>query len=445
MKREQATVVCALLATIVTGCPSMRKVTLNTSPTSADVRISSDQGLRNFPIGKTTDEGLTYVFRFDTDPSKGPSMYNVDLQLEGYEGAAITIRKDDEQYDPESVTMKKSESLTEFYVKLRREVVREVERLEPQVTEEGYVIEPRVVRAWVEDIEREAMGASNIVKLGGSQSIAGMAISADGGTLVFSLVEKIKDEQGKERQVASLRSIQTKGGGVTQITSGQWLDTFPTISSDGFLYFCSNRLRKNSADIFRVSSEKIGAIAVIRQTPEGINYQPSVADTGVMAFTYKPIYQGRLSGSDQVWTLGGENQYPTQLREGSMPVVSPDGTQIAFTGPDRQLWKVPVDGQNPVQLTSTPIQKEGKKHSAWSPDGKYILYASDEGKDSKDEPNYDIWMMCEDGTGTRQLTTNGSVDDFPVVSPDQKYVYFVSNRGFKEGIWRIPFPISASD
>jgi Tol biopolymer transport system component len=125
-----------------------------------------------------------------------------------------------------------------------------------------------------------------------------------------------------------------------------------------------------------------------------------------------------------------------------MPAISPDGTQIAYIGPDKQLWKVPINGQNPVQLMSTPIQKEGKKHPAWSPDGKYILYASDVGKDSKDESNYDIWMIREDGTNTRQLTTNGSVDDFPVVSPDQKYIYFVSNRGFKEGIWRIPFPVS---
>jgi len=115
--------------------------------------------------------------------------------------------------------------------------------------------------------------------------------------------------------VASLRSIQTEGGGIAQVTSGQWLDTYPTLSSDGYLFFSSNRLRKDSPDIFRVSSKKIGAIAVIRQTSEGINWQPSVADTGVMAFTYKPMYRGRVSGSEQVWTMGGENQYPTQLRD----------------------------------------------------------------------------------------------------------------------------------
>ncbi len=317
---------------------------------------------------------------------------------------------------------------------------RKVQRLEPVISpKSGYTIEPRTVRAWVEDIEREAMGASNVVKLGENQSIGGMAISPDGDTLVFSVIETVKDEQNNDKQVASIRSIQTEGGGVTQVTSGQWLDTFPTFSSDNYVFFCSNRLRRYSPDIFRVSSRQIGAIAVIRQTPEGSNYQPSVSQRGVIAYTYKPIYPG---GSDQVWTLGGENQYPTQVREGSMPAISPDGREIAYIGPDKQLWKVPINGQNPVVLTSSPIQRDGRRHPAWSPDGKYILYASDEGKDSKDAPNYDIWMTREDGTSVRQLTTNGSVDDYPVVSPDQKHVYFVSNRGFKEGIWRIPFPQS---
>ncbi|MBN1507449.1 MAG: PD40 domain-containing protein [Sedimentisphaerales bacterium] len=315
---------------------------------------------------------------------------------------------------------------------------REVQRLEPVVSEKaGYTVEPRTVRAWIEDIEREAMGASNIVKLGNNQSIGGIAISPDGSTLVFSVIETVRDELGNAKQVASIRSIKTEGGGITQVTSGQWLDAFPTFSSDDYVYFCSNRLRQHSPDIFRISSKQMGAVAVIRQTPEGSNYQPSVSAGGVIAFTYRPGYPG---GSNQVWTLGGESQYPTQLREGSMPTISPDGEQIVYIGPDGQLWKVPIHGQNPVLLTSSAIQIRGKKHPAWSPDGECILFASDEGKDSKNQPNYDIWMMREDGTGMRQLTTNGSVDDYPVVSPDGRYVYFVSNRGFMEGIWRIPFP-----
>lgn len=429
---------CIFVAVVFSGCVEYRTVTFRTNPEKAKVSVVSDERTGSFSIGQTQ---VTHSFRFNTNSSKGPSEYKVTFKIDGREPQTVTLMRDNEQFDSNSVTMKKTEEQTEFDIRLEPEPVREVERLEPVISEEaGYTIEPRTVRAWVEDIEREGMPASSIVKLGDFMSILGMSISADGNTLAFSLAEKVKDEGGNEKTIANLRSVRTSGGGITQITSGQWVDASPALGSDGFLFFSSNRFRKGAMDIFRISSTQPGAIAVIRQTFEGINYDPSLGGGGIMAFTYKPTYQGRYSGNKQVWTLGGENQYPTQLREGEMSAVSPDGKQIAFIGPDKQLWKIPVTGQNPVQLTSSPIQRDGKKHPSWSPDGKYILYASDEGKDSKDEANYDIWMIREGGTDIRQLTTNGSVDDFPVVSPDQKYIYFVSNRGFKEGIWRIPFP-----
>jgi len=413
------------LAIMVGGCPYERTVTIITIPSGADVIATSNQGLKYFPEGQTP---LNYTFRFGQNPSEGPSSYNMDVELAGYESAEVAVAGTDFEQK-------------EIYIELKPEVVREVKRLEPVISEgSGYTIEPRTVRAWVEDIEREGMAASSIIRLGDFQSVLGMAISNDGQTLVFSLGEVVKDEKGKEKRTANLRSVSTKGGGITEITSGQWLDISPSFSADGFLHFSSDRLRKQRRDLFRIYSERTSGIAVIRQTSEGYNYQPSVSNTGVLAFTYKPSYRGNLSSSSQIWTLGGENQYPTQLREGAMPAMSPDGTQIAFIAPDRQLWRIPINGQNPVQLTNT-ISPKGKRHPAWSPDGQYILYASDEGKDSKDEPNYDIWMIGQDGTSPLQLTTNGSVDDFPVVSPDQKHIYFCSNRGFKEGIWRIPFPV----
>ena len=43
----------------------------------------------------------------------------------------------------------------------------------------------------------------------------------------------------------------------------------------------------------------LGGIAVIRQTSEGANYQPSGGTNGLIAFTYKPKYEGRLSGAEQ--------------------------------------------------------------------------------------------------------------------------------------------------
>lgn len=422
---------CILVLSILLflGCskPIVREVSLDSRPQGAEVKATADQeGPEDFLLGDTP---VTHKFTFAKEGKSGATMYNLEFSLEGYETATETLRRDDDKNSIE--------------VSLRKEQVREITRFEAVVSDEGYIIKPKLVRSWVEDIERDVRAASSIVRLGGHQSVLGMTLTDDGKTLVFSLAEEYEDQTRKEKTMATLRSVHSRGGGITQVTSGKWLDANPACTYGGkYLLYNSNRLRKNGSDLFRISSERVGGIAVVRQTSDGYNYEPCVSRNGVIAFTYKPIYKGKIVGTEQIWTLGGKNEYPTQLREGTMPAISPDGNQIAYVGPDKQLWKVPVTGQNPVQLTASSINIEGKKHPAWSPDGKYIIFASDEGKDGRDVPNYDIWIIKQDGTNLRQLTTNGSLDDFPVISKEQDYIYFVSNRGFKEGIWRIPFPPS---
>jgi len=418
------------LVFLVFGCTVNKTVMIKSDPRGAEVKVTADQkGPVDFSIGDTP---VRHNFTFGVNQSFGPSMYNLEVSKTGYEKKTVSLRKDD--------------TIDTIDVTLNREVVKEVTRFELVISEEGYTIEPRTVRAWVEDIERDVMAASSFIRLGSNQSVLGMTLSPDGRTLAFSLAEKVKNIEGHEKTVANLRSVPTAGGGVTQITSGQWVDANPVYSNNEYILFNSNRMRKNRADIFRISAKRTSGIAVLRQTSEGFNYQPTCCENNMTVFTYKPVYQGSLSGTEQIWSIGGQNDYPTQLREGCMPSLSPDGQTIAFIGRDHQLWTMPAKGQNPMQLTYTKIplndQEEllGKKNPTWSPDGQYILYACADGKDSRDFSNYDIWIINKNGGTPRQLTTNGSVDDFPVVFPDQRYIYFVSNRGFREGIWRIPFP-----
>lgn len=319
--------------------------------------------------------------------------------------------------------------------------VKKIKKYEIQITEgKGYSVETKLVRAWVQDIEREGLVASNVVRLGENQSITGLTCSTDGKQIYFSLAESGLDDTGNAKIVANIRAISNGGGGITQITSGMWLDSNPSCTNDGkYIVFNSNRFQVDKPDIFRITTEKTSGISRVHSA-EGASYEPSAHSADFFAFTYKPKYYGKLTDSEQIWTMGGANGYPTQLRDGSMPAISPDGTQIAFIGPDKQLWVMPITAQNPVQLTTEPINLEGKLNPYWSPDGKYIVFASDTGKDDKDEPNYDVFVISANGSGLQQLTTNGSEDILPVVSPDRKFIYFVSNRGFKEGIWRIAFP-----
>ena len=64
---------------------------------------------------------------------------------------------------------------------------------------------------------------------------------------------------------------------------------------------------------------------------------------------------------------------------------------------------------------------------AFGPDGK-VVYASDD---------RDIWSINPDGSGQRQLTRESAADFSPIVSPDNRYVYFTSNRTGSNQIWRM--------
>jgi Tol biopolymer transport system component len=150
----------------------------------------------------------------------------------------------------------------------------------------------------------------------------------------------------------------------------------------------------------------------------------------------------------QIWTISTSGSLPTQLREGKFPQVSPDNSKILFTREDKnnyvtrgqdkfhptQIWTMNVDGSGETQLTQNLLFNT--VNPQWSPDGKWIAFASDEGKDSKGINNYDIWIMRSDGSEKSQLTTNGSWDDSPCWSNDGKIIYFRSNRGGCWNIWR---------
>jgi tricorn protease len=100
------------------------------------------------------------------------------------------------------------------------------------------------------------------------------------------------------------------------------------------------------------------------------------------------------------------------------PAISPDGNEIVFSY-QGDLYKVSAAGGQAVALTS---------HSAhdympvWSPDGKYIAFASDR------FGNFDIFIMSAAGGDLKRLTWYSGADYPTAFSPDGKQVYFNSLR-----------------
>ena len=86
------------------------------------------------------------------------------------------------------------------------------------------------------------------------------------------------------------------------------------------------------------------------------------------------------------------------------PSLSPDGKEmvyIAVIAGKEQLFRVGLDGSNPMQLTHDSADHEDP---AWSPDGKRIAFVLV--RDGLEQ----IHLMNADGTGIEALTPNRCED-----------------------------------
>ncbi|HYJ45581.1 MAG TPA: protein kinase, partial [Pyrinomonadaceae bacterium] len=146
--------------------------------------------------------------------------------------------------------------------------------------------------------------------------------------------------------------------------------------------------------------------------------------------------RGSIAGSPvQIWNIA----YP----EGSARRITNDVNnyvQISLSSDARSLvavlgsntsniWVMPgVDTGRAKQITNS--NQAGDEGLAWTPDGR-IVYLSVE------RENRDLWVMNADGSGQKQLTFEPAADLTPTVSPDGRYIVFISNRGVGWGLWRM--------
>lgn len=120
------------------------------------------------------------------------------------------------------------------------------------------------------------------------------------------------------------------------------------------------------------------------------------------------------------------------VTHGGVPVVSPNGTRIAFlsnrSGAD-ELFVISTDGTGELQLTTTPDEKTAL---AWTADGKQILYSTFSNETSH------LYAINPDGTGRREIAkVPGRA---PTLSPDGARVVYMT------GSWTATrLMISASD
>ncbi len=127
--------------------------------------------------------------------------------------------------------------------------------------------------------------------------------------------------------------------------------------------------------------------------------------------------------------------------------ISPDGKRVVFTSVrdgDLELYSMKLDGTDVKRLTNEPGYDGG---AFYSPDSKMIVYRANHPDtpealakyktllaDGLIEPRaLEIWVMNADGTGKRQVTSNGKANFAPFFHPDGKRIIFASNMDDPKG------------
>ncbi|HYW31009.1 MAG TPA: hypothetical protein VE869_05825, partial [Gemmatimonas sp.] len=165
---------------------------------------------------------------------------------------------------------------------------------------------------------------------------------------------------------------------------------------------------------------------------------------------------GRVEQVDSTWQVNTGGTYSGLVETDWGLALSPDGRRIALTlltdlGTD--IWIK----QLPAGPASRLTQYAGADRSpAWTPDGRSITFLSDRPMmtgSARNENALNLWEQAADGTGEPRLSTHPGVDSMvrrlvtagtnatgAALSPDSRWLAYVSNEQGANAVFVRPFP-----
>ena len=149
------------------------------------------------------------------------------------------------------------------------------------------------------------------------------------------------------------------------------------------------------------------------------------------------VFTSFRTGEAHVWRMNADGSAQRQLTFGKSedsPQVTPDGKWILYSehdGENESIWKVPVDGGEPVKLLD-----QQAKQAAISPDGKLLACLARNG--SGNAPWQITILALDSGRTLKTLQAPASVGQFPQAlqwSPDGQSLTYVVTSGDVANIW----------
>ncbi len=221
---------------------------------------------------------------------------------------------------------------------------------------------------------------------------------------------------------------------LTLLTDSPAYELCPVWTTDSKIIYLFEDDVWNNRDIYIMNADGSN------KQPLGIDV-PNLAEISDISPDGKELLLVRTSGNwFDIYKLNIETKTLTALAEDSTKVEcygfwSPDGTKIAYIQ-DNELWMMDADGENKHIIcgladlgSEKPWMRVGPALD-WTPDGTKIVFSV------ADTDHYDdLWIINSDKTGLTQLTNTDYSEWHPTFSPDGKYIAYASSEG-NSGIYQ---------
>jgi TolB protein len=265
---------------------------------------------------------------------------------------------------------------------------------------------------------------------------ADVTVDPTGATVVYAST--------RNSEHTNLYLQRVDGLAVTQLTSEDADDAFPTFSPDGKqIAFSSTRGGNWNLYVMDIDGRNVTQVT----SGQNQDLHPSFSPDGT-----RLVYcsMGPRATQWELWTVNLQTNQKKMVGVGLFPAWSPDRSRdvIAFQRARQRgsrwfsLWTTNLIDGEARMVTEVAVSGNAALVSpTWSGDGKRLAFATivspSHSNGKKLSGQQDIWTVNADGTNRHRLTDGTGTNATPCWASDNR-VYFVSNRGGTECIWSTP-------
>jgi dipeptidyl aminopeptidase/acylaminoacyl peptidase len=262
-------------------------------------------------------------------------------------------------------------------------------------------------------------------------------LSPDGKQLAATL-QQVKREENKNYSNIVLQA--TAGGPLRQFTRGEWSDHHPRYSPDGrYLAFLSSRSEKSQLWLIPTDGGEAWQLTKLDGNVGDYAWSP---DSKCIVFCYTPQDAEALE-REKLGKQGRKNQDQPVVRQITRFRYRLDGMGFYAQGASELRIVEVASGKERVLVS------DGKDNGdpAFTPDGKWVLFASNKTKDPDVEfMRTDLWRVPADGKGAVEKVPTFDGPSFqPQVSPDGQWLAFRGSADAKlswaevyDDLWVMP-------